>query len=70
MFSLIGTVLGWVLSFFSGSTRKDEIALGRAQEQVAQGKADMAAVSRANQAAKEAATKKGIPDANDLDARQ
>jgi membrane protein YqaA with SNARE-associated domain len=32
MLSLLGSLLSWLLGLFAGSTRKDEIALGKAQE--------------------------------------
>lgn len=60
--SILSTILGWFLS------RKEEAGekLGRAEEQVSEGKADLTVIHRANVAAKKAETQKGA-DPNDLD---
>ena len=47
------------MGFFGSSTRKDEIALGRAQQQVADSHADMAVVKAANRAAQTVQEKGG-----------
>lgn len=39
MFAIIGVVLRWLLGFFTGSQRKDEIALGKEQQTDADQKA-------------------------------
>lgn len=65
--SLGASFLSWVMGFFGSSTRKDEIALGRAQQQVEDRKADMAVIERANKAAQSEAEKKVERDENDLD---
>lgn len=60
--SILSTILGWFLSRKESSGEK----LGRAEEQVAEGKADLTVINRANVAAKKAETQKGA-DPNDLD---
>ena len=61
MLSLIASVFSWLVGLFSSSTRKDEIALGRAQQQVEDRKADMAVVKAANRAA-QSVSEKGVQD--------
>lgn len=70
MWSLLGTLLGWFLGLFKGSTRDDEVALGRAQQQVADGKADIAVVKKANQAAGRVTGEDVSDDPMDLDRRR
>ena len=67
MLSLIGYVFSWIVGLFSSSTRKDEIALGRAQQQVADSHADLSVIAKANRAAQSAAEQKVERDENDLD---
>ena len=67
MFSLIASVFSWIVGLFSSSTRKDEIALGRAQQQVADSHADLSVIAKANRAAQSAAEQKVERDENDLD---
>lgn len=50
MWSLIATVAGWVLSLFTGSTRKDEVALGKAQQRSADDETGLAAAERVQKA--------------------
>lgn len=68
MWGLITSIVGWLLGLLKGSTRDDEVALGRAQQQVADGKGDLAVIARANKAAQSASEKKVAHDENDLDA--
>ena len=65
--SLGASFLSWVMGFFGSSTRKDEIALGRAQQQVETHKADLAAIDRANKAAQSVQEKGVADDENNLD---
>lgn len=67
MLSILGSLLTWFLGLFGSSTRKDEIALGRAEQQVATNKADLDVIRRANQAAQTASEQKVTQDENDLD---
>ena len=67
LLALAGPVLSFVAGLFGGKSRDDEIALGRAQQQVEDRKADMAVIERANKAAQSEA-EKGVTDRdNDLD---
>jgi membrane protein YqaA with SNARE-associated domain len=67
MLSILGSLLTWFLGLFGSSTRKDEIALGRAQQQVADNKADLSVIAKANRAAQSEAERKVQSDDNDLD---
>lgn len=53
MWSLIGTVFSWIVGLFTKSTRDDEVALGKAQQQVSDGKGTIAAQERVAKAAAE-----------------
>lgn len=68
MFSILGSLLSWFLGLFGSSQRKDEIALGRSEQQVAEGKADIAVIRKANQAAQTVSEQRTSHDENDLDA--
>ena len=67
LLALVGPVLSFVAGLFGGKSRDDEIALGRAQQQVEDRKADMDVVARANRAAKSASEQKVEDDDNNLD---
>lgn len=67
MFSLFGSLLSWFLGLFGSSTRKDEIALGQAQQQNVDHKADIAVIAQANRAAQTASEIKAENDENNLD---
>ena len=67
LLSLAGPVLSFVAGLFGGKSRDDEIALGRAQQQVETHKADLAVIDRANKAAQSEAERKVERDENDLD---
>ena len=67
MLSILGSLLTWLLGLFGSSTRKDEISLGRAEQQLADHKEDMTVILRANKAAQTAAEQKVEQDDNNLD---
>ena len=67
MGSLLGALLTWFLGLFSGSTRNDEVALGKSQQQVADSKGDLAVIARANKAAQSVSEQKVSDDEMDLD---
>jgi len=67
MWGLITSIAGWLLGLLKGSTRDDEVALGRAQQQVADGKGDIAAIRAANRAALSVSEQKVQDDKMDLD---
>ena len=50
LLSIGGAVLSWILSWFGSSTRKDEISLGRAEQQIATHKEDLAIIQKADNA--------------------
>lgn len=67
MFGLIGTVFSWIVGLFTKSTRDDEVALGRSEQQIAEEKADMAVIQRTNKAAKSVPADEAQNDPNNLD---
>lgn len=67
MWDLLSTLLGWFLGLFKTNTRDDEVALGKAQQQVADGKGDIAVVRKANQAAQSISEKGVADDESNLD---
>lgn len=66
MIKLAGEFLLWILGLITGRKESASEKLGRAEEQVSEGKADLTVIHRANVAAKKAETQKGA-DPNDLD---
>lgn len=67
LLALVGPVLSFLSSLFGGKSRDDEIALGRAQQQVEDRKADMAVVKAANRAAQSVSEKGVADDESNLD---
>ena len=67
MLGFLGTVLGWIIGLFKPNTRNDEVALGRAQQQVADSKGNIAVIRKANRAAQSVSEKKAADDEMDLD---
>lgn len=67
MWGLIGAVFSWIVGLFTKSTRDDEVALGRAQQQVSDSKADLTVIQKANKAAQSPAEIKEAQREADLD---
>lgn len=67
MWTLAAAVFNWIVGLFSSSTRKDEIALGKAQQKAFDHDADIAVIRKANQAAQSVSEKQVQDDENNLD---
>lgn len=66
--SAAAAILPAILKLFTGSDKADQRELGRAEQQNADSKADMAVVKAANVAARAAQEPTDAPDPNDRDA--